>query len=117
MCPIAKITESEHRDEMSARVCQVHDDERATRIEYTKEEIQLFFVFVLFFRRRRRRSQSENRETGTGMGQDVGVGGGKEDVDVLSRRLRFWMPSWPMRALSPKREKPRMELSRAIDVE
>jgi hypothetical protein len=40
---------------------------------------------------------------------------GKEDV--LSRRLRFWMPSWPTRALSPKREKPRMELSRVIDVE
>jgi len=38
---------------------------------------------------------------------------GKEDV--LSRMLRFWMPSWPTRAPSPKREKPRMELSRAMD--
>ena len=26
------------------------------------------------------------------------------------------MPSWPRRALSPKREKPRMELSRAMKV-
>jgi hypothetical protein len=40
---------------------------------------------------------------------------GKEDL--LSRRLRFWMPSWPMRALRPKREKPRMELSMGMDVE
>ena len=35
-------------------------------------------------------------------------------VYALSKRLRFWMPSWPRRAARPKREKPKMLVSRAI---
>ena len=39
---------------------------------------------------------------------------GGEGVYALSKRLRFWMPSWPRRAARPKREKPKMLVSRAI---
>ncbi len=33
---------------------------------------------------------------------------GQATGDALSKRGRFWMPSWPTRAASPKREKPTM---------
>ena len=37
--------------------------------------------------------------------------------DALSRMGRFWMPSWPMRAASPKREKPTMFARRDMTAE
>jgi len=69
-----------------------------------KPELQEEIQIIIFFNKCHVESRAGRR------GKEAGR-------NLLSKRLRFWMPSWPMRALSPKREKPRMELSRAMDVE
>lgn len=52
------------------------------------------------------------KQRGRDHGQSMNRVRQRQQGDALSKRPRFWMPSWPTRAANPKIEKPRMFVRR-----
>lgn len=64
------------------------------------------------FHKRRLRAKKEEIDHGQSMNQVRQ----RQQGDALSKRPRFWIPSWPTRAANPKIEKPMMFVRRDMVV-